>query len=39
MNLKEALSYALDRLLDSGLDHAEGVINESEIINKSLIGI
>tara|TARA_Y100001970_G_scaffold101867_1_gene127961 strand:- start:661 stop:1947 length:1287 start_codon:yes stop_codon:yes gene_type:complete len=30
MNLKEALSYALDRLLDSGLDHAEGVITESE---------
>ena len=30
MNLKESLSYALDRLLDLGVDHAEGVINESE---------
>lgn len=30
MELKEALSYALDRLLSSGIDHAEGVINESE---------
>jgi PmbA protein len=30
MELKEALSYALDRLLLSGIDHAEGVINESE---------
>ena len=30
MNLKESLSYALNRLLDLGMDHAEGVINESE---------
>ena len=30
MNLKDALSYALDKLLGSGMDHAEGVINESE---------
>ena len=30
MNLKETLSYALDKLLDSGMDSAEGVINESE---------
>ena len=30
MNLKEALSYALDKLLDSGMDHAEGGISESE---------
>ena len=30
MNLKETLSYALDRLLKSGMDNAEGMINESE---------
>ena len=30
MNLKDALSYALDKLLGSGMDHAEGAINESE---------
>ena len=30
MNLKESLSYALDKLLDLGVDHAEGVINESD---------
>ena len=30
MNLKDTLSYALDKLLGSGMDHAEGVINESE---------
>ena len=30
MNLKDVLSYALDKLLGSGMDHAEGVINESE---------
>ena len=30
MNLKETLSYALDKLLDSGIDSAEGFINESE---------
>ena len=30
MNLKDTLSYTLDKLLASGMDHAEGVINESE---------
>ena len=30
MNLKEALSYALDKLLDLGMDHVEGAISESE---------
>ena len=30
MNLKETLSYALDSLLNLGMDDAEGMINESE---------
>ena len=30
MNLKETLSYALDSLLNFGMDDAEGMINESE---------
>ena len=30
MDLKDTLSYALDKLLGSGMDHAEGVINKSE---------
>ena len=30
MNLKETLSYALDKLLDAGMNHVEGGINEYE---------
>jgi len=30
MNLKETLSYALDKLLDAGMNHVEGGINQYE---------